>query len=810
MTAAIRLEDAQGIRALVEGDFPLTLGAAPADIVLAGASPGSPVAFLGLAEDELFVQPSGGPARLVCNDAPVTASLWLRDGDVLRFGATRIAVDLDPRGLRLRVLRADEDDPTEPPRFLPSSSAVAALPAPDPLIRPVAFEPRPFNLSRRPRLAVRPRALLVWALLGLGALLSWFLLTARSVHLQIVPPPERVTVKGALPRIRVGDRYLLRPGRYQLRAERSGYRALEVPIEVTEDAAQELRFELVKKPGLLAIDVGGVVDAAVIVDGSLAGTTPLPPLELAAGDHQITIRSDRHLEHMARVSIEGMGSEQTLAVTLVPNWASVAFDSQPAGAAVRVDGRMVGTTPLTAEVGAGDRSVEIVKAGYRPHRTRIEVVADQAQRLPRVALAPADGRLVLTSEPTPVTVLVGGVSRGQTPLTLDLAPGRGHHLHLTRVGYDPQSLDLSLDAGEERALHVALVAMQSELRIEALPVGAELLLDGQPQGLANRVLQLTAEPHQIEIRREGYRTQSQVVTGRPGHPQSLRVTLEPLAPAEPELPTRVRTAQGLDLRLIRPGRLQMGATRREPGRRANEVLHEVELTHPFYVSTTEVSNREFRRFQPHHLSGQVEGQSLETDDHPVVRVTWEQAAAYCNWLSAQESLPPAYVQRGGRLAASDPLSTGYRLPTEAEWAWVARYADPKKPLKYPWGEALPALPGSGNYADASARELLGTALPDYDDRYPVTAPVESFPPNPLGLFNLGGNVAEWVHDFYAVRPDGAGEVARDPTGPKEGAYHVIRGSSFMDATVTKLRLSYRDYGDGARPDVGFRVARYVR
>jgi formylglycine-generating enzyme required for sulfatase activity len=497
-------------------------------------------------------------------------------------------------------------------------------------------------------------------------------------------------------------------------------------------------------------------------------------------------------------------------VTLVPNWAPVAFDSLPAGAAVRVDGRMVGTTPLTAEVGAGDRSVEIVKAGYRPHRARIQVVADQAQRVPRVALAPADGRLVLSSEPTPATVLVGGVSRGQTPLTLDLPPGRTQLLRLSRVGYDPQSLELTLAAGEERALHVALVAKQSELQVQASPADAELLVDGQPQGAANRVLQLTAEPHQIEIRREGYRTHSQVITGRPGHPQSLEVKLEPLAPAGSDRPTRVRTAQGLELRLIQPGRLQMGATRREPGRRANEVLHEVELTRPFYVSTTEVSNRQFRSFQPDHLSGQVEGQSLETDDHPVVRVTWEQAAAYCNWLSAQESLPPAYVQRGGRLSASDPLTTGYRLPTEAEWAWVARYPDPKRPLKYPWGEALPVAPGSGNYADASARELLGAALPDYDDRYPVTAPVESFASNPLGLFNLGGNVAEWVHDLYSVQPEGAGAVARDPTGPKEGAFHVIRGSSFMDGTVTKLRLSYRDYGDGARPDVGFRVARYVR
>jgi formylglycine-generating enzyme required for sulfatase activity len=804
----ILVEETRGTRRVGEADFPLTLGGSPADIELVGAS--SVVAYLGLSDGELFVQPSGGPARLAVNGTPVTASLWLRAGDVLRFGATRILVGVQGDGLSLEVTRVEEENPTDPPLFVASPAGATTLPGSDPLIRPTAFEPRPFTLPRRSRLQLRPRTLLIWALLGVVALLSWFLLTARSVRLQIVPPPDRVAVRGALPGIHVGDRYLLRPGRYQLHAEKSGYRALEVALAVTEDAVQEKRFELVKLPGRLAIDVGGVAGASVLVDGAPAGTTPLPPLSLAAGDHRITIRSDRHLEHAARISIEGMGAEQTLAVTLVPSWAAVAFDSLPAGAAVRVDGREVGVTPLTAEVGAGNRAVEIVKAGYRPHRTILQVVADQAQQVPRVTLQPAEGSLSLTSEPTPAMVAVDGDTRGQTPLTLELKPGRAHQLRLSRAGYEPSSVEVSLGAGELRALHVDLVAQEGELRIEASPQDAELLVDGEPRGVANQVLRLSAEPHQIEIRREGYRPHVQSVTGRPGHPQSVRVSLEALAAAEPAVPTRVSNAQGLELRLVQPGRFQMGASRREPGRRANEALRDVELTRPFYISTTEVSNQQLRRFKPEHLSGQVEGKSLETDHHPVVRVTWDLAAAYCNWLSERESLPPAYVQRGGRLSASQPLTTGYRLPTEAEWEWVARYPNGQGPRKYPWGQSLPVAPGSGNYADVSAREQLGTALPDYDDGYPLTAPVESFPPNPLGLFNLGGNVAEWVHDIYAVRPEGSAVVERDPTGPKEGAYHVIRGSSFMDATVTELRLSYRDYGDEPRPDVGFRVARHVR
>ena len=155
-----------------------------------------------------------------------------------------------------------------------------------------------------------------------------------------------------------------------------------------------------------------------------------------------------------------------------------------------------------------------------------------------------------------------------------------------------------------------------------------------------------------------------------------------------------------------------------------------------------------------------------------------------------------------------PVGTGFRLPTEAEWSRAARYPE-GGPLKYPWGAALPVRPRSGNYADESARPVVGVVLQGYDDRYPVSAPVGSFPPNALGFFDLGGNVAEWVHDVYSIPPADA-PLERDPLGPPPGELHVVLGSSYLQGTVTELRLSYRDYATKARPDVGFRVARYAR
>ncbi len=316
-------------------------------------------------------------------------------------------------------------------------------------------------------------------------------------------------------------------------------------------------------------------------------------------------------------------------------------------------------------------------------------------------------------------------------------------------------------------------------------------------------------PQQIEIRKQGYVSHSQTVTPRPGVSQALEVTLlterEAKAAAVPPV---IQGPQGQELRLIEPGRFRVGAPRREPGRRANETLREIELTRAFYMATREVSNREFRQFEAKHRSGRAGRASLENDHHPVVNVSWEDAARYCNWLSEKASLESAYAFRNGKLQGVDPLSNGYRLPTEAEWAWAARFAGGSG-LKYPWGAALPVSPGSGNYADLSAVGNLEATLSDYQDGFPATAPIDSFGPNAVGLKNMGGNVAEWTHDYYAIAPSNSGPPIRDPLGPESGDYHVIRGSSWMHSTVTELRLSFRDYGNKPRPDVGFRIARYA-
>jgi formylglycine-generating enzyme required for sulfatase activity len=253
----------------------------------------------------------------------------------------------------------------------------------------------------------------------------------------------------------------------------------------------------------------------------------------------------------------------------------------------------------------------------------------------------------------------------------------------------------------------------------------------------------------------------------------------------------------------------MGASRREQGRRSNETLRKVVLQRPFYLGVKEVTNREFREFLAAHDSGAIKGHSLNRDNLPVVQVSWEEAALFCNWLSAKESLPPVYAKEGDKVVAVAPLGLGYRLPTEAEWEYSARFENARATLKYPWGDAFPPKPESVNIADTSSKDLVSSYLETYNDGYPATAPPGSFKANELGLHDLGGNVAEWTHDYYAIYPYSADKVYLDPAGPAAGKLRVIKGSSWKHASISALRASYRGYGNTERPDLGFRVCRYA-
>ena len=154
----------------------------------------------------------------------------------------------------------------------------------------------------------------------------------------------------------------------------------------------------------------------------------------------------------------------------------------------------------------------------------------------------------------------------------------------------------------------------------------------------------------------------------------------------------------------------------------------------------------------------------EAEIHPVAMVSWEDAVAFCEWLTKME-MAAAKIKSGQK----------YRLPTDAEWSVAVGTG------KYPWGNTYPAPKGAGNYYKWVKA-----------DSYEYTSPVGSFAANKLGLYDMGGNVWEWCEDWY---------------NPATKRWRVLRGASKEDSGGYVLSSSYRkDIGRpiGRANYIGFR------
>jgi acetoin utilization deacetylase AcuC-like enzyme/formylglycine-generating enzyme required for sulfatase activity len=219
---------------------------------------------------------------------------------------------------------------------------------------------------------------------------------------------------------------------------------------------------------------------------------------------------------------------------------------------------------------------------------------------------------------------------------------------------------------------------------------------------------------------------------------------EPAAAAT-SLPV-VKTDGGVEMILIPEGDFEMGSAR---GKDEEKPVHKVHVD-AFLMDRTEVTQEHYGRFKLPNPS-RFKGPSL-----PVEMIPWTKAAVFCNIRSKAENLEPCYNED---TAECDFSKSGYRLPTEAEWEYACR-AGTK--TDYSFGGDARRAGDHGWFADNSGRK---------------THPVGQKKPNPWGLYDMHGNVAEWCNDmfgkdYYSTR------VSANPRGPAEGEMYVLRGGSW--------------------------------
>lgn len=232
--------------------------------------------------------------------------------------------------------------------------------------------------------------------------------------------------------------------------------------------------------------------------------------------------------------------------------------------------------------------------------------------------------------------------------------------------------------------------------------------------------------------------------------------------------------------LIPGGSFSMGSPEDEPWRSDDETQHTVSVS-DFYISPYEVRQSEYAAVTGSNPS------SFQGEDLPVENVSWLEAIAYCNALSERQGLTPAYTI-DGTFISWDRSANGYRLPTEAEWEYACRAG-----TETPFNTETSISPEDSNYYGHYPYEIennyfsQGNLTTKPGQYRQTTVAVGNFSPNGYGLYNMHGNVSEWVWDYYGPYDLTA---AADPAGPETGTRRVYRGGGWNDF-AKNLRSAYR-------------------
>jgi formylglycine-generating enzyme required for sulfatase activity len=259
------------------------------------------------------------------------------------------------------------------------------------------------------------------------------------------------------------------------------------------------------------------------------------------------------------------------------------------------------------------------------------------------------------------------------------------------------------------------------------------------------------------------------------------------APRPPYLPDQDQMVkvEGGEFRMAKPEELRNSLRVNQP----------IVLT-TFYISKHEVTFAEYDAFCRATNRELVPDRGWGRGQRPVIHVSWYDAVEYCNWLSKQSGLEPCYdIDEASQEVECNFRATGYRLPTQAEWAYAARGGHKAKETRFAGSDNPDAVAWYYDSKNAEGAHLSSTQ------------PVGQLAPNELGLFDMSGNVWEWTWDregqpYYTH----GGKI--NPTGPQRGGERSVRGGSwFSEQEYCQISTRASELPDYTNSNQGFRLVR---
>ena len=524
--------------------------------------------------------------------------------------------------------------------------------------------------------------------------------------------------------------------------------------------------------------------AEIYLDGELRGESPLLISGLSEGRKVVRISHRFHEPLVTDVDIK-RNQRHELNEVLPAAFGSIRIVSNPTNSSIELNGeRLEETTPFTlSQLEAGVHTLTVSSPDHRPDTRSIDVLpGDNGDLLLDLAMVPW-GTLTVRTYPADARITLPDLEGRYTP---GMKLERGEYLlEVSKTGFPTVTERIYVSTGEN--VHkVTLKRRQLPLTVSVTPPDADIKVEYQRDG-EFRIrtyyagMKLPEGDITVMARAPGYRTLRRKVR-LVNDTNSIAMALKKF---NVEVGSTFRDAlasggQGPLLTVVPSGSYMMGSAT-DLSAADEQPVHEVVITQPFAVGVYEVSVAEFSRFRP---DWQQDADLPAPVDHPATSLTVDDANAYLDWLSRE---------------------TGYhyRLPSESEWEYFARAGSRDD---YYHGMDLAALCDFANIADQSTKKRYAQwQVADCTDGFAKLAPVGSLKPNAFGLYDISGNVSEWVADCWTRNYEGA-PADESPVAGEKSCHRVFRGGSWDSQTET-VRVAYRQSSDRANDDRGFRVVR---
>ena len=410
-----------------------------------------------------------------------------------------------------------------------------------------------------------------------------------------------------------------------------------------------------------------------------------------------------------------------------------------------------------------------------------------------------EGFFVIDSIPTRASVFFNSNYLGITPLSLENAD-KYDALTIKKTGFEDQKIFISESSSliENNRISIKLVQSKSEVYFRTEP-SSEIFINNELIGKTPQRIYLPVGKHQVSLKRVGYAQVDKEISIYKN--TNIEINEKLLTLNEHLMsssPLKYKNNYGMVFKLFYPGKVTIGSKSTEKRRNRNEIIRHVNLNRPFYVSTKLINESQYAEIN----SLQNQSSVLPKND-----ISWIDAAKTANKLSQNEGFSNFYVFENNKFVGINKKSLGYRLITEAEWEYVNLIND-KKTI-YPWGNSEIIPEGIGNLAGEEVINIFSLFIENYSDGFEKRSNSDAFLPNSNDIYDIVGNLSEWVHDFYSEDFLLEGKSFDDYLGPRYSSSHVVKGSNYTSSKLKELGVSFRSSQIEASNLIGFRLARYV-